>query len=121
MKTIRKGVFETNSSSTHSITIMSEEDYDKWVNDQLYYNETTRSLQTKEEMYEEVRNFLLTEYNLDEASDEYVEEHIYDNQGEYPITYDEFIEDRYLEVDETRYTTKSGEKLVIICKYGNDN
>lgn len=27
---IRRGVFETNSSSTHSLTMCSENEYDKW-------------------------------------------------------------------------------------------
>lgn len=29
---IRKGVFETNSSSVHSLVMCSESDYDAWVN-----------------------------------------------------------------------------------------
>lgn len=32
MKIIREGLFETNSSSVHSITIMSERDYENWEN-----------------------------------------------------------------------------------------
>ena len=29
---IRHGVFETNSSSVHSVTILNDEDYNKWIN-----------------------------------------------------------------------------------------
>lgn len=36
---IRQGVFETNSSSTHSITIASESDFDKWKNGDVYLND----------------------------------------------------------------------------------
>ena len=32
---IRKGVFETNSSSTHSLTMCLKSDYDKWANGEL--------------------------------------------------------------------------------------
>lgn len=32
---IRTGVFETNSSSTHSLTVCTEEDYKKFVNGEL--------------------------------------------------------------------------------------
>lgn len=42
MKQIRKNVFETNSSSTHSLTMCSEADYDRWVKGELmfdYWNE----------------------------------------------------------------------------------
>lgn len=27
---VRQGVFETNSSSTHTLTICSKDDFDKW-------------------------------------------------------------------------------------------
>lgn len=33
---IRKNVFETNSSSTHSMTIVKKEEYDKWVKGEYY-------------------------------------------------------------------------------------
>lgn len=33
---IRKNVFETNSSSTHSITLVKKEEYDKWVKGEYY-------------------------------------------------------------------------------------
>lgn len=36
-RVIRRGVFETNSSSTHSITMVSSEDYNKWQNGELFY------------------------------------------------------------------------------------
>ena len=32
---IRFGVFETNSSSVHSLTIVSKEEYEKFKNDEL--------------------------------------------------------------------------------------
>lgn len=36
MKSIRRGTFETNSSSSHSITIASKKDYDKWSDDEAF-------------------------------------------------------------------------------------
>ena len=38
MKQIRRNVFETNSSSTHSITMCMKSDYDKWVAGELVWN-----------------------------------------------------------------------------------
>lgn len=35
MKQIRCGVFETNSSSTHSLSICSEEEFNKWTAGEL--------------------------------------------------------------------------------------
>ena len=37
MKLIRRGTFETNSSSTHSITMCKESDFDKWKNGEMYF------------------------------------------------------------------------------------
>ena len=38
MKVVRRGVFETNSSSTHSLTICSNEEYTKWEDGELYWS-----------------------------------------------------------------------------------
>lgn len=34
---IRLGVYETNSSSTHSLTICSEEEFEQWKNGELLF------------------------------------------------------------------------------------
>ena len=44
MKQIRHNVFETNSSSVHSITMCLEDIYDKWVNDEVYFYDSTYKL-----------------------------------------------------------------------------
>jgi len=36
---IRRGVFETNSSSTHSLTMCSEEEFEQWKNGELLFDE----------------------------------------------------------------------------------
>lgn len=38
MRQIRNGCFETNSSSVHTITICTKEDYDKWIKEEVYLN-----------------------------------------------------------------------------------
>ena len=48
MKTqIRRSIFETNSSSTHSITMVSGSEYDKWKNGELLYDIDNETLVTK--------------------------------------------------------------------------
>lgn len=37
-KQIRRGVFETNSSSVHSLTMCTSSDYDKWKNGELVWS-----------------------------------------------------------------------------------
>ena len=48
MKTIRIGTFETNSSSTHSITMCMKDDYKKFKNGEMYlYDEKLITPQEK--------------------------------------------------------------------------
>lgn len=37
MNQVRKSVFETNSSSVHSITMCKESEYNRWQSGELYY------------------------------------------------------------------------------------
>ena len=37
MKQIRTGLFETNSSSTHTLTMCSDEEYKDWLDGKLLY------------------------------------------------------------------------------------
>lgn len=39
MRQVRRDVFETNSSSIHTLTICLKEDYDKWTNEEVYLNQ----------------------------------------------------------------------------------
>ena len=57
MKTIRIGTFETNSSSTHSITLCMKEDYKKWENGELYYYD--ERLVSKEEVDNIIRENII--------------------------------------------------------------
>lgn len=55
-KQIRRGVFETNSSSTHSITMCSEKEYDEFEKGNMYIERWgSHKLYTKEEMIEKFK------------------------------------------------------------------
>ena len=41
---VRRGVFETNSSSVHSITMCTKSDYKKWENGELVFNKWSKKL-----------------------------------------------------------------------------
>lgn len=60
MKQIRKGIFETNSSSTHTLTIMSKSEYDEW-NEKLqsgdYYVDYDYELHSKKELEKEFEEY----------------------------------------------------------------
>ena len=124
MRTIRLGTFETNSSSTHCMVICSEEEYEKWANGELLASRWEDGFRTKEEVMEEFKKehseyfdgegkFIPTgEYeNLEELMDDYS----YDIEW-YDL--DGWTGD--LEYDENSYTSPSGDKIKIVCRYGYD-
>lgn len=92
MKTIRLGTFETNSSSTHSLNVATEEEYKRWENEELLYDEY---------------NYIFVENNEENQEDESCK------------TMEGFF-NSYLESFEEKYTSKSGDKIVIFGKYGFD-
>ena len=120
LKVIRRGVFETNSSSTHSITLCSKEDYDKWDRGEMLLADGDNFV-TKEEAIEELKkNTWFNKYNtdFDFTDKEAISEALTDNDYK---TSEQYFEDEYLETFESTYTTKNGETVVAFGKYGNDN
>lgn len=69
MKQIRRNVFETNSSSVHSITMCLEDIYDKWVNDEVYFYDSTYKLPEGRDKFftwDDMLEFMRNELNVDE-------------------------------------------------------
>lgn len=99
---IRQGVFETNSSSMHSLCICSADDYDKWKNGELLYD-----------LYNEA---------LIEDSDEIQQERKECKEKGYAngyMNYNEYSDyTSYLEVYEEFYKSKSGDDIVAFGYYG---
>ena len=117
METIRVGVFETNSSSTHSLTMCTREEYDKWKKGELLYSRRKECLVTIEKACESCN----IEFNgeLYDNDDNYADK--IDNALEYCYwTYEEFWDNEYLEGFEDSYTTKGGEEIVAFGLYGED-
>ena len=59
---IRRGVFETNSSSVHSLVMCTDDDYNKWKRGEILYDKWAAKLVTleeakKEEDYEDEEEF----------------------------------------------------------------
>ena len=44
---IRRGVFETNSSSTHSLTMCSEEEFEQWKKGKVLFDENYETFVSK--------------------------------------------------------------------------
>ena len=112
---IRRNVFETNSSSTHTLTICEATDFERWENGELLLVNDEK-LMTKEEAYQE---FISHSYNKGKSYEDFEEYLESDENYEY-LTYDAWCDNDYLEIFEETHTTKSGDKIVAFGKYGYD-
>ena len=126
---IRRGVFESNSSSTHTLTIMMKEDYDKWLDADgklyLYDSDFPYEFRDKSEkpekgkLYsrEEAIRFLKIanpDVDYSDYDDEAIACELYDLSFRVP----EDDERRNLEPYEATYTTPSGDTIVVFGGYG---
>ena len=119
---IRRGVFETNSSSTHSLTMMMKSDYKRWQTEELYLYDGSgwgwefskpveNNLYTRDEAVEFVKKNKYYK-DADEIDDEALRDCDFiswDDEG------NEYLESFYQE-----FTTPSGETIVAFGEYGYD-
>lgn len=124
MKVIRLGVFETNSSSTHTMVIMPEEDFEKWKNGEILrfkWDDTFVSKEEAEEIIDKLKVDYAKEYKVDVDDIEVYDLSDDDNYYEkIPLAYEDFDDWMNLEGDIHHCKTKGGEDLVILCWYGYD-
>ena len=99
---VRTGVFETNSSSTHSITICTQKDFDAFKNGKKVI--CVYSLK----LYDTVEEGLKKERWADEGSFR-----TYDG-------FNEYVSESWYENFEETFTTPGGEKVVAFGYYGHD-
>ena len=108
---VRKNVFETNSSSTHSLVMAIKSDFDKWESGEVYYCRST---------WRETRDqFKVGKFYPVAEIDAYHEAKGEDRDEYEFMTYGEFC-DTDLEFDEYSYTTPSGEVIRAVARYGYD-
>ena len=127
MRTVRRGTFETNSSSTHSITMCMESDYEKWKNGEMYWHRWNDELVSKEEFEKEMaksrEEFIADNPDFDENNEEWKEElDQYINEDKMYYTYEEFNDYDYIEYETfvDTFETPQGEKVVSFGYYGSD-
>ena len=113
---IRESVFETNSSSTHSICICAKSQYDAWKNGEFYYNVWDDEFATKAFVDTKVKE---GGFDADEP---------FSDEGEFRrdelgwFSADEFFDWDY-QTQETYteyYTSPSGDEIVVFGSYGYD-
>ncbi len=122
---IRHNVFETNSSSTHSLVIVPDNLKEFWIGyDGIILNKFERNLIYAENIekhnnYHSENKIIYDENNFEEAINKYVD--IYGLNGyDDPLTLQEWLDDEYLESGSETYITPKGEKINIYYKYGFD-
>ena len=123
---IRRGVFETNSSSVHTLTMCTLDEFDKWQDGELYLNRSYfarggGTFVTKEEVINLLKedDYYSTRIDwneVDNMSDGELINFLYD-YGFY--TYGGY-DSRDLEYYEGQYTTPGGETVVCFGMYGHD-
>lgn len=61
MKTIRIGTFETNSSSTHSLTMCMKDEYEAWTRGEIYFSRARGVFVNNDEKDKIIRELYLME------------------------------------------------------------
>ena len=109
-KTIRLGVFETNSSTTHRLVIGTKEQFDKWANGELILD----GWQDKFITLEQARAKIGIDGDLDEEES---------RKMHYIFTYDDFgteYGEYMLEHDGGTFETPSGDVVQWEAAFGYD-
>lgn len=131
---IRTAMFESNSSSCHTLHICSKDEFEKWQKGEVVFdrwneefitpNDVTVEMQDLEEFYSRkhkdpyIKKFLeLDEDAINQLRKEYIKDNELEADGE---TYDDWKNDDYLDTFAKRYTSEHGDEIVIFGKYGYD-
>lgn len=131
---IRRGVFETNSSSTHSLTMCSEEEFEAWKRGEVLFQEwgsenfvsvnklSDYDKKKASEDYDENKDDFQKDWKdlSDEAKQKYYAKYAkeHDIVDEDAKTYEQYMNEGDLETFVQRYTSKNGDKIVAFGEYG---
>ena len=124
---IRYGVFETNSSSVHTLSIAQNDEIDKLRNGELLvnlgYNRSKYVISYKdalEELMETIDEYgSIEDKNIISSGDQ---EEIYRLMYEYDIAerFECYLESEYLEPYTEEFTTPKGDRILVFGRYGHD-
>ena len=139
MKTIRYNVFETNSSSTHSLIICTDDEFEKWKNGGCFYNTDTQKFEfttdedlLTEENLKDAENSYKSKQSIfmkswDELSDavkaEYIRSYLYAyGSNDNMLTYKDYQKDLEdaLTVSTATYITEHGDKIRVLSWVKDD-
>lgn len=122
MLQIRRNTFETNSSSTHSLSICMVDEYHDWYDGNTYFKEYARKddkkFYTKEEVITYIMKNAYRKPSVDfttfdnEEFDDFVRDYDF-------YTYDNYGEEYYEHFSE-EFTTPSGDRIKVFGYYGDN-
>lgn len=114
MKSTRRGVFETNSSSTHSLTMCSKEDFESWKKGLVMFNEYDSKFIPTEEASKKIKE----KYpELESEDEDEVAEAMADCEYK---TYKQYFDESELECFTDKFKTKSNEEVIAFGKFGSN-
>jgi hypothetical protein len=124
---IRYGVFETNSSSVHTLSIAQNDEIDKLKSNKLLVNkgyDHTGYLITYDEALSSLKK-ALNKYGDDEYREALAsgdEEKIYRLMYEYDVAepFGSYMDPEWLEPYEKEFVTDSGDRVLVFGRYGHD-
>jgi hypothetical protein len=108
MRKVRIGLFETNSSNTHTLTIVSKKAFDAWMSGEVYYNTWNNKILTEEDAIEDSKSTNFYNGNYDEYKADALR------------SYEAWTKDEYLERFVEHHTTESGDEIVVFGSFGYD-
>ncbi len=118
-RVIRRGVFETNSSSVHSLTMCTDDEWNKWEKGEVLLYKG--HFDTKENIINELKKLTwYSHYNFNDMDEEEWEEFCKDNYIYTWDSYDKYVDDRWYESFDDVYVTPNGEKIHAFGYYGHD-
>lgn len=145
---VRQGVFETNSSSTHTLTICSKDDYDKWKRGEVFWLDndwhkldTDKDFVTPEELEELTEKYNEEEQKRIDSGDKFAKvldmDKVLNERRDYDSYYDSYwdtersileaytMDDWYarngdLETYSQSFTSPSGDEMVAFGAFGYD-
>lgn len=107
MRQVRLATFETNSSSTHTLVIVSKEEFEKWKRGELYLEDSV--MKTKDQVLLDNKKL------IDTYNDGDVDEFISDERMDYESYFD-----RDMETFTQEHKTPNGDEVVAFGYFGYD-
>ena len=135
---VRHNVFETNSSSTHSITVTTEDTYNAWLKGLVKFNEWSETFTARKQLTDQDREACRQEYQANKPSyyKDWEDLSETDKQNQYSSWERKYIETEDsdfktyeewrarhcgCEFSEVHYTTEHGDKIVAFGCGGYDS